>query len=202
MQAGSIRIIFFRSIRIIFMYKEIINRIKPEMDKVINFLEKELQKIRTSRVSPSLVEDIVVDCFGQKFPLKQLATISVSGPREIVIQPWDKSYLESIEKAISQSSTIASAVVDKEVVRLTFPSLTEEYRKNLARFISEKQEEARKTIRHWREDAWKEIQQKQRDGEIPEDDKFRGKDELQDLVDEHNKKIEEMGERKKEEIEK
>ncbi len=183
------------------MYKEIINRIKPEMDKVINFLEKELQKIRTSRVSPSLVEDIVVDCFGQNFPLKQLATISVSGPREIVIQPWDKSYLESIEKAISLSSTIASPVVDKEVVRLTFPSLTEEYRKNLSRFISEKQEEARKTIRHWREDAWKEIQQKQRDGEIPEDDKYRGKDELQDLVDEHNKKIEEMGERKKKEIE-
>ena len=183
-------------------YKEIINKIKPEMDKANNFLEKELEKIRTGRVSSSLIEDIIVDCFGQKLPLKQLAAISIEGPREIIIQPWDKSYLESIEKAISQSSVVASPVVDKEVVRLNFPQLSEEYRKNLTKIISEKQENARKTVRRWREEAWKEIQQKQREGEIPEDDKYRAKDELQDLIDKYNEKIEEIGERKKGEIEK
>ncbi|MCK4354950.1 ribosome recycling factor [Candidatus Parcubacteria bacterium] len=183
------------------MYDEIIKKIEPEMEKVIEFLEKEMAKLRTSRVSPSLVEDIVADCFGQKFPLKQLATISVTGPREIVIQPWDKSYLESIEKSIAQSAVVASPIVDKETIRLSFPPLTEEYRKNLLKFISEKQEDARKTIRHWREDAWREIQDKQMAGEISEDNKYRAKDDLQDLVDKYNKKVEEMGENKRKEIE-
>jgi ribosome recycling factor len=183
------------------MYDEIIKKIEPEMEKAIEFLEKEMAKLRTSRVSPSLVEDIVADCFGQKFPLKQLATISVSGPRELLIQPWDKSYLESIEKSISQSSVVASPVVDKEAIRLSFPQLTEEYRKSLEKIISEKQENARKTIRHWREDAWREVQDKQRAGDISEDNKFRAKDDLQDLIDKYNKKIEEMGENKKKAIE-
>ncbi len=183
------------------MYDKIIEKIEPEMEKVIKFLEKEMAKLRTSRVSPSLVEDIVADCFGQKFPLKQLAAISVTGPREIVIQPWDKSYLEPIEKSIAQSTIVASPTIEKEVIRLTFPPLTEEYKKNLLKFISEKQEDARKTIRHWRENAWREIQDKQRAGEISEDNKYRAKDDLQDLVDKYNKKIEEIGENKRKEIE-
>jgi len=80
-------------------YKEIIDKIKPELDKVINFLERELAKIRTGRATPSLVEDIVCECFGQKFPLKQLAAISVPDSKQILIQPWDKSYLEPIVNA-------------------------------------------------------------------------------------------------------
>ena len=82
------------------MYKEIIERIKPEMDKAVAFLERELAKIRTGRASISLVENIVVDCFGQKFPLQQLASISSPEPKTIVIQPWDKSYIEGIQKGI------------------------------------------------------------------------------------------------------
>lgn len=182
------------------MYKEIIEKIKPEIDKTISFLERELTKFRIGRASPSLVENIVVECFGEKFPLKQLAAISLPGPRQILVQPWDKSYVESIEKAILQSGLGISPVVDKDVIRISLPSLSEEYRKDLLRVLSEKQEEARKTIRRWREKAWDEIQERFKEGEIREDDKFRAKDELQDLVDEYNKKIEEMGERKKKEI--
>ncbi len=182
------------------MYQEIINKIKPELDKVINFLDNELAKIRTGRASPSLVEDIEVECFGQKFPLKQLAAISASGSRQIVIQPWDKSYLEPIEKALQQSAVSVSPIVDKDLIRLSLPPLSEEYRKNLLRILSEKQEEAKKTVRHWREVAWDEIQQRFKEGKIREDDKFRGKSELQDLIDQYNQKIEEMGERKKKEV--
>jgi len=181
-------------------YKEIIEKTKPEMEKVISFLERELAKIRTGRASVSLIEDIVVECFNQKFPLKQLAAISSPSPKQIVIQPWDKSYIEPIEKAISQSSLGAGPIVDKDLIRISLPPLSEEYRSNLLRVLSEKQEEARKTIRHWRGEAWEEVQEKTKDGDIREDDKFRAKDELQDLVDEYNKKIEEMGERKKKEI--
>ena len=182
------------------MYKEILNKTKPEFDKVVNFLERELAKIRTGRATPSLVEDVIVECFGQKFPLKQLAAISIPEPKQILIQPWDKSYIESIVSALEKTGLGANPVVDKDVVRINLPPLTEEYRNNLARIISEKQEEARRTIRHWREDAWAEIQEKAKTGEIREDDKFRAKDELQDFIDDYNKKIEELGERKKKEI--
>jgi len=182
-------------------YKDIINKIKPELEKVITFLEKELSKIKSGRASPSLVEDIVCDCFGQKFPLRQLAAISIPEPRQILIQPWDKSYVEGIVRALENTGIGASPIVDKDVIRINLPPLTEEYRKNLLRVLSEKKEEARRTIRHWREKAWNEIQERTRKGEIREDDKYRAKDELQDLIDEYNKKIEEMGERKKQEIE-
>ncbi|OGZ18082.1 MAG: ribosome recycling factor [Candidatus Nealsonbacteria bacterium RBG_13_37_56] len=181
-------------------YKEIINKIKPEMDKAVVFLERELAKIRTGRASVSLFEDLIVECFGQKFPLKQLAAISSPEPKQIVIQPWDKSYVESIEKAISGSSLGVSGIVDKDVIRVNLPPLSDEYRKTLSRVLSEKQEETKKTIRHWRGEAWEEIQEKTKEGEIREDDKFRAKDELQKLIDDYNKKIDEMGERKKKEI--
>ncbi|MFH1462238.1 MAG: ribosome recycling factor [bacterium] len=182
------------------MHQEIINEIKPELDKVIVFLERELVKVRTGRASPSLVEDIVVDCFGQKFPLKQLAAISTPEAKQILIQPWDGSYIEGIVRALEKTGVGANPIVDKEAIRINLPSLTEDYRQSLIRLLSEKQEEARKTIRRWREEAWAKIQQGAKESKIREDDKFRAKDELQELVDEYNKKIEEIGERKKKEI--
>jgi len=182
------------------MYQKIINKIKPELDKVIVFLERELLKIRTGRATPSLVEDIEVDCFDQKFPLKQLAAISAPESRQLLIQPWDKSYLEPIEKAIFKSNMGISPVVDKDLIRLSLPPLNEDYRKSLIRILLEKQEDSKKTIRRWREQAWSEIQDGFREGEIREDDKFKAKDELQDLMDEYNQKIEEIRKRKEKEI--
>lgn len=181
-------------------HKEIINKIKPELDKVIGFLDRELAKFRTSRATPTLIEDVSVECFGQKFPLKQLSAISIPEPRQILIQPWDKSYIEGIVKALERTGIGANPIVDKDAIRINLPTLTEEYRKDLLRLISQKQEEAKKTIRRWREEVWEEIQKNFKEGKIREDDKFRGKDELQELVDEYNKKVEEIGERKKKEI--
>ncbi|PIQ06478.1 MAG: ribosome recycling factor [Candidatus Nealsonbacteria bacterium CG18_big_fil_WC_8_21_14_2_50_37_10] len=156
--------------------------------------------MRTGRASPSLVEDVVVECFGQKFPLKQLAIISIPETRQILIQPWDRSYIEGIVKALSETGIGANPVVDKKTVRINLPPLSEDYRKSLLHLVSEKQEEARRTIRKWRQAAWDEIQEGFREGKIREDDKFRAKDELQELVDEHNEKIEQMGEKKEKEI--
>jgi len=182
-------------------YKEIIDEIEPELDKAIDFLDGELSKIRTGRLSTSLIEDLIVDCFGQKLPLKQLAAISISESRQIVIQPWDESYIPAIEKAIREGKVGASPVVDKNIIRIPFPSLSEEYRKDLLKVLSEKKENTRRTIRHWREDAWKRLQNGFKDGEVSEDDKFDGKDKLQKLVDEYNKKVEEKVEKKRKEIE-
>ena len=181
-------------------HREIIDKIKPELEKVISYLERELSKIRTSRATPSLVEDVVVDCFGQKFPLKQLAAISTPEAKQILIQPWDKSYIEGIISALGKTGVGASPVVDKDVIRIFLPPLTEEYRKSLLRLIADKQEEARRTVRKWREVAWEEIQEATKEGKVREDDKFRAKDELQDMVEEYGDRIEELGESKKKEV--
>lgn len=182
-------------------YKEVVNKIKPEFDKSLMYLEKELGQVRTGRASPALVENVVVNCFNENFPLKQLAAISIPEARQILIQPWDKSYLEGIVSALQKTGVAKNPVVDKEAVRINLPALTEDYRKELLKLISEKQEEARKVMRKNRDDAWSEIQDKARDGIIREDDKFRAKEELQDLIDEYSEKIEEIGERKKKEVE-
>ncbi|MFH1423890.1 MAG: ribosome-recycling factor [Candidatus Nealsonbacteria bacterium] len=181
-------------------YKEIIDKTKPEFEKVIKFFEGELAKIRTSRANPSLVEDVVVDCFGQKFALKQLAAISTPAPRQILIQPWDKSYIEGIVAALSRTGVGASPIVDKDAVRINLPDLTEEYRKDLLRLLSEKQEQSRQVLRRWREEAWRNIQDGFKEGKVREDDKFRAKDDLQKMIDDYQKKIDELGEKKKQEI--
>jgi ribosome recycling factor len=147
-----------------------------------------------------LVEDIQVNYLNNKFALKQLAAISCPQPNQIVIQPWDASYIESIEKAILQSGLGMSSTVDKDLIRLNLPTLTEEYRHNLTKILSEKSEQARQTMRHWRDDAWNKIQQAQKEKKISEDDKFRGKDALQELIDEYHDKIKSSAERKKQEL--
>ena len=102
---------------------------------------------------------------------------------------------------MAKTGTGANPIVDKDVIRINLPPLTEEYRKNLIKIISEKEEQTRKTVRKWREEAWSEIQEKTKEGKIREDDKFKAKEELQKIVDEYNQKIEELGEKKKKEIE-
>jgi ribosome recycling factor len=181
-------------------YKDFIDKVKPEFEKALKFLENELSKVRTSRASPSLVEDIEVIAFGSKFPVKQLGAISTPSTNQIVIQPWDASYIEPIEKAIANSGLGMSAVVDKNVIRLNLPTLTQEYRAQLAKLLSEKSEQARQTIRKWRDDAWSKIQTAEKDKKISQDDKFRGKDDLQKVVDEYNEKIKNLVEKKKNEL--
>lgn len=181
-------------------YKEIISKTKPELEKVVHFFDGELAKIRTSRATPSLVEDVVVDCFGQKCRLSQLAAISTPEQKQILIQPWDRTYIGGIVQALEKTGIGANPVVDKDVIRIKLPPLTEEYRKNLLRLLSEKKEQSHQTVRRWREQAWKEVQDRSREGKIREDDKFRAKDELQKLVDEYQEKIEKAEEKKKKEI--
>ena len=181
-------------------YKEFIDKARPELEKAYKFFEGELAKIRTSRASPALVEDIEVNAFGSKFPIKQLGAISTPSTNQIVIQPWDVSYMEPIEKAISQSGLGMSAVVDKNLIRLNLPLLTEEYRNSLSKMLGEKAEAAKQTIRHAREDAWNKIQAAQKAKELTEDDKFKGKDELQKVVDDYQEKIKNLVEKKKQEL--
>lgn len=181
------------------MYKELIENIKPELDKTIEFLKNEFLKIKTSRATPAMVEDIMVDCYGQKLPIKQLGNISTPQPRLISVQPWDKEILSEMEKAIRENSSL-NPVVDGEMIRINIPQLSEDQRKEYVKIINEKTEEARISTRLHRERVWKEIQEMERKGEIPEDDKFKAKDDLQEVIDDYNEKIEKMKKNKEQDL--
>ncbi len=181
-------------------YKQIIKKAEPEMERAFVFLEQELAKIHTARVSPAIIENIKVPFFGQEFILKQLGSISVQSPRELVVHPWDQSYLEPIASAISKSGISGQTAVDKQQVKIIFPPLSEEYRKDITKKVHEMAEKIHQTIRKIRERSWAEIQRKQRAGEVREDDKYRAKDELQALIDKYQEKIKELIERKEKEL--
>lgn len=182
------------------MVSQIIESKKEEFQKAVDFFKTEIGKIRTGRASSALVEDLLVDYYGAKTPIKQIASVNVPEAKLIIISPWDKDGLVNIEKVIAESDLNLNPVNDGEVIRINIPPLNEERRKELAKILSQKAEEARVSVRRTREEIWEEIQEKEKKGEITEDDKFSGKDKLQETVDEYNKKIEEMKSKKEEEI--
>jgi ribosome recycling factor len=182
------------------MYKEIIKEINPYLDKTLEYLKTELLSMQVGRATPALVENLEVECYNSRFPLKQLATILAPEPRQILIQPWDKDILKDIEKAILNSRLHLSPTSDGDIIRLTIPPLSEERRRELVKILKEKTEECRVSIRRYREEVWKKIQNLEKDSKISEDDKFKAKDDLQELVDQYNKKVEELSSKKEEEI--
>lgn len=182
------------------LHEDIIKSIEPELEKAVDFVQKKMASVRTGRATPALVEDIKADCFGEMMPIKQLAAISVASAKQLIIQPWDKSYVESIEKAIMREASGLSPVNDGGNIIINVPPMSEELRKELVKVIVQTEDGAKKTIRKFRDEAWSDIQNKTREGLIREDDKFRAKDKLQELVDKYNKKIDEFVERKKAEL--
>ncbi len=180
--------------------KEILKETEVEFQNTVDFFEKDVATVRTGRANPSLVENILVDSYGSKLPIKQLASISVLDQRTLSIQPWDYSVISSVEKALSQSDLGANPIVDKNTIKITLPSLTEEYRKKLLKLLNDKAESAKISQRKSREDTWKKMQDGFRAGEIREDDKFKGKEDLQKLIDEYGKKIDAVIGRKEKEI--
>lgn len=182
------------------MFSELIGNKKSEMENSIEHFKKELIQLRTGRASTALVENILVDYYGTKSPMKQVASITVPEPRTIVILPWDKGVLVNIEAAIRESQLNLNPMNDGNVVRINVSQLTEDRRKELVKVLNQKTEEARIAIRKHREDVWEEIQELEKDGKIGEDDKFAGKDKLQEVVDGYNLIIEDIRQKKEEEI--
>lgn len=173
---------------------------QPDFDKVIVHFEGELQKLRTGRAHPGLVEGLVVDYYHAPTPLKQIASVTVPEPRQLLIAPWDKGALTGIEAAIRESDLGLNPVNDGVGIRVTLPALTEERRRELVKVLNNKAEEARIAVRSVREEIWKAIQDAEKEGVIGEDDKFRAKDELQKVVDGHNANLESLREKKEQEI--
>ncbi len=182
------------------MTKDMIGAKQDGFEKAVTHFEGELGKLRTGRAHPGLVEGLLVDYYGTETPVKQMASVSVPEPRQILISPWDKGALAQIEAAIRESDLGLNPMNDGVGVRITLPSLTEDRRKELVKVLNTKAEEARIAIRTVREEIWKDIQEAEKNGDIGEDDKFRGKDELQKVVDEYNDKLEALREKKEGEI--
>lgn len=179
-------------------YKDVSGR----MEKAVSAFENELGGFRTGRANPKLVEDIDVEVYGSRMKLKELATISVPEPRLIVIQPWDKSALTSIEKAIRISDLKVSPVSEGGVVRIPLPPLSDERRKEMAKVISKKAEEARVAVRNVRQESMNRMQELKKKGESTEDEEKRGRERVQKMTDSAIVKIDQAMTQKTEELQK
>jgi len=177
------------------------NDLKTKINDAINYFKDQLAAIRGGRPSAKLVEDIAVDYFGQKMPVKQLGSISVVLPREIQISVWDKNAASAVLSAITDANLNVSSNMDGNTIRLSLPPLSGERRQELIKLVKKETEEARIKIRGLRDDANKEIGKRFDDKEISEDEKFKLKEQVQKEVDKANEEIEKNLEIKIKEIE-
>ena len=182
------------------MTHEALTAIEPKMQKAVEAMDRDFGGIRTGRASTALVERIAVDYYGTATPLNQIAGISTPDPHLIVIQPWDRSVLSAIEKAITRSDIGLVPNVDGTVVRLNVPPLTEERRRDMVKQVRRRAEEARVEIRNHRREAADVLKRAMRDGGLSEDEEHRELDGLQRLTDQFVETIDARAERKEAEV--
>jgi len=170
-----------------------------KMKKSVNLLEEEFRTLRTSRATTALVEDIVVDYYGSKMKLKQLAQISIPEPNQIMIQVWDNSAIPNVEKALKESDLGAQPQTEGNIIRITLPPLTEQRRKELVKKAGKMAEQARIAIRNIRHEALKELDKLKKEG-FPEDEIKRAKNQIDKITQKYVKEIDELLKAKEKEI--
>lgn len=171
-----------------------------KMQKSIESFKYELSKIRTGKANVSLLENITVDYYGQQTPLNHVGTISIPEARLIVIRPWEKTLLPKIEKAILASDIGITPQNDGNVIRLSFPTLTEDRRKELVKMVKKQGEETKVAIRNTRRSFNDEIKKLEKESKVSEDSQMDGLDEIQEITDEFIEKIDEIINKKSNEI--
>jgi len=176
------------------------NAFKSRISEVETWLAGEFSNVRTGKATPALLDSLMIDVYGAKTPIKHVASINIEDPKTLRVTPWDKAHIKSIETAIATSNMGLSTAPDQTGLRVIFPALTEDRRKSFVKVIKEKLEDARVSVRKEREKVWNDIQDKERAGELSEDDKFQAKDDLQKIVDESNLRLEAMVAKKETEI--
>lgn len=180
--------------------KEILHNTEEKMKKVIDFLGREFSEIRTGRAHPGLVEGLHIDYYGTPTLLKTLASITVPDSHLITIQPWDISVIADVEKAILKSNLGITPNNDGKVIRLSVPPLSKERRLELTKVVNKISEEAKISLRTIRRDSKEHLEKLEKYKVVNEDDKFKGIDELQKLVDKYTVKVEEMHKAKDKEV--
>ena len=180
--------------------KDILKQAEEKMQKSIHVLSDEFAAERAGRANPAILDKVMVDYYGAPTAINQLAAVSVSEARVLVIQPWDVSSLESIEKAIQVADLGINPQNDGKVIRLTFPQLTEERRREIAKDIGKMCENGKVAIRSIRRDAIEKLKAMKKDGDITEDDLKDGEKKAQDLTDKYCKEADTMHTKKEKEI--
>src|SRR3989338_10515826 len=175
---------------------EIIEKYQPEFSQAVSSLKDELATLRVGRANPLMVENILVEAYGTKTALKQLASITAPEARTILIQPWDKTVAKEVEKAIIQANIGINPVNEGQQIRLTVAPLTEESRKELTKSVGEKMENTRIAMRQVRDKAREEIIKQEKNKEIAQDDKYDLQKELDELAKDYNEQIKNLGEKK------
>lgn len=173
---------------------------KERMEKCLDSLERDFSTIRAGRANPNVLNNVMVDYYGTPTPVVQMAAVSVPEPRLLVIQPWDASTLKDIEKAINVADIGINPQNDGKVIRLAFPQLTEEHRKNLVKDVAKRGEEAKVAVRNVRRDAMDDLKKMKKDNAITEDDLKDGEKKMQDITDKYIKQVEDMTKKKEDEI--
>lgn len=177
------------------------DEVRQKMEKALEILRQDLVNLKVGRVTPALVDQVQVEAYETKMPLVELATIASPEPNQLLITPFDRTIIRDIEKALALDRDLGlSPVVDGEAIRLTIPPLNEERRKELVKLLGQRLEAARIMIRQIRQGKMQEIRQAFENKEISEDEKFRREKELQDLTDEFNQKIVDIGRQKEKQL--
>jgi ribosome recycling factor len=182
------------------MVKDILKELEKKMKVSTEHFRRELSKLRTGRANINIFEDIKVTYYGTLTPINQVATLSVPDPTLIVLQPWDPSVLEALEKAVRGSEYGFNPINDGKVLKVPIPPLDEDRRREIAKRIGKMMEEEKTALRNMRREVKEFIEELEKEKEIAEDDKFQGLEKLQSLLDEHVKKIEEFAATKEKEI--
>lgn len=180
--------------------KELYANTKEKMGKTIEVLKRDYAAIRAGRANAAVLDKVTVDYYGTPTPINQLASVSVAEARILTIQPWDKSVLNAIEKAIQASDIGINPQNDGVVIRLTFPKLTEENRKMIVKDVSKMAEDSKVAIRSIRRDAMDKLKKMQKASEITEDDLKSGEEEVQKITDNHIKEIDKIASAKEKEV--
>ncbi|HBA87459.1 MAG TPA: ribosome recycling factor [Geobacter sp.] len=182
------------------MIKDVIANMNVHMDKSIDSLRKEYQRVRTGRASTSLLDEVKVDSYGNLSPLNQVATLSVPEARTITIQPWDSKMIQPIEKAIMNANLGLTPANDGKTIRLNLPPLTEERRKDIVKQLKRDAEESKVALRNIRRDAIDQLKKLEKDKSISEDELKRAEKEVQDSTNSHVAKIDEVLQHKEKEV--
>lgn len=182
------------------MINDVLNEAEDKMKKTIEVLRKDLGSVRAGRANPAMLEKISVDYYGTPTPVNQLANVSVPEPRMLIIQPWDKSSIKDIEKAILKSDLGITPSNDGVVIRLMIPQLTADRRTEIAKTVKKKAEEARVAVRNVRRELIDDIKQIEKDKLASEDDAKKGQEKAQKLTDKYIKEIDDLLEKKEKEI--
>ena len=182
------------------MIEEIVKSTTEKMEQALEGIHHELSAIRTGKASTGLVEHVQIEAYGTKMPLNQLATINAPEPRLLLIQPWDKSQIGPITKAIQTSDLGLTPTNDSQVIRVPIPTLNEERRKELVRLAHKIAEQGRVSVRHWRREANEQLKSIQKDGKISEDNERDGLEQIQILTDKYIEKLDSVLKTKEEEI--